>query len=117
MCCAPCSRRAAWRCRGDRRSTPEVCQPSILVIDGNRAAIREQQVAAGGQPSGEGYAQVLKSVAAVNCDIVRPADGEVRFAVGSGLSSYDGVVITGSALNVYEGGAPIERQIELARAT
>jgi GMP synthase (glutamine-hydrolysing) len=94
-----------------------VCQPSILVIDGNRAAIREQQVAAGGQPSGEGYAQVLKSVAAVNCDIVRPADAEVRFAPGSGLSSYDGVVITGSALNVYEGGAPIERQIELARAT
>lgn len=94
-----------------------MCQPSILVIDGNRAAIREQQVAAGGQPSGEGYAQVLKSVAAVNCDIVRPADGEVRFAAGSGLSSYDGVVITGSALNVYEGGGPIERQIELARAT
>jgi len=29
-------------------------QPSILVIDGNRAATREQQVAAGGQPSGEG---------------------------------------------------------------
>src|SRR5437773_1137964 len=48
-------------------------QPSILVIDGNRAATREQQVAAGGQPSGEGYAQVLKSLAAVSCDIVPPA--------------------------------------------
>jgi GMP synthase (glutamine-hydrolysing) len=94
-----------------------VGQPSILVIDGNRATIREQQVAAGGQPSGEGYAQVLQSLAAVSCDIVRPADGEVRFAAGSGLSSYDGVVITGSALNVYDGGAHIERQIELARAT
>jgi len=92
-------------------------QPSILVIDGNRAATREQQVAAGGQPSGEGYAQVLKSLAGVSCDIVRPADGEVRFASGSGLASYDGVAITGSALNVYAGGAPIERQIELARET
>src|SRR2546430_12203496 len=80
-------------------------QPSILVIDGNRAATRAQQVAAGGEPSGEGYAQVLKRLAAVSCDIVRPADGEVRFASGAGLASYDGVAITGSALNVYDGGA------------
>src|SRR2546429_5619232 len=92
-------------------------QPSILVIDGNRAATRAQQVAAGGEPSGEGYAQVLQSLAAVSCDIVRPADGEVRFASGAGLARYDGVAITGSALNVYDGGAHIERQIELARAT
>ena len=46
-------------------------QPSILVIDGNRAATRAQQVAAGGEPSGEGYAQVLKRLAAVSSDIVR----------------------------------------------
>jgi GMP synthase (glutamine-hydrolysing) len=88
----------------------------ILVIDGNRAATRAQQVAAGGQPSGEGYAQVLQSLADVSCDIVRPADEEARFAPGTGLASYDGVAITGSALNVYDGGAHIERQVELARA-
>jgi GMP synthase (glutamine-hydrolysing) len=88
----------------------------ILVIDGNRLATREQQVAAGGQPTGEGYAAVLRSLAAVTCDIVRPADGEVRFASGRGLPDYDGVAITGSALNVYDGGPHIERQIELARA-
>lgn len=88
----------------------------ILVIDGNRAATREQQVAAGGRPSGEGYVEVLEQLARLSCDIVRPADGEVRFATGSGLTSYDGVAITGSALNVYDGGAHIERQVELARA-
>jgi GMP synthase (glutamine-hydrolysing) len=89
---------------------------SILVIDGNRAATREQQVAAGGRPSGEGYAEVLKSLGAGSCDIVRPADGEVRFPNGAALAAYDGVAITGSALNVYDGGAHIERQIELTRA-
>jgi GMP synthase (glutamine-hydrolysing) len=52
----------------------------------------------------------------VSCDIVRPADGEIHFAGGGGLADYDGAVITGSALNVYDGGAPIERQIDLARA-
>src|ERR1700694_4860276 len=116
MCCARSSSTGAWRFRRGRRSTRDMGQPSILVIDGNRAATREQQIAAGGQPSGEGYAQVLRSVPAVSCDIVRPADGEVRFPSGSGLASYDGVAITGSALNVYDGGAHIERQIDLARA-
>jgi GMP synthase (glutamine-hydrolysing) len=91
-------------------------QASILVIDGNRAAIREQQLAAGGSSSGEGYAQTLQALAAVRCDIVRPADGEVHFASGTGLDTYDGVAITGSALNVYDGGPHIERQLELARA-
>jgi GMP synthase (glutamine-hydrolysing) len=90
--------------------------PRVLVIDGNRAATREQQVAAGGQPTGEGYARVLEALAPVRCDIVRPADGEVRFADPAGLAAYDGVAITGSALNVYEGGPAIERQIKLARA-
>ena len=91
-------------------------QARILVIDGNRAVTREAQVAAGGQPSGEGYAQVLQQLAPVGCDIVRPADGEVHFTGGVGVADYDGAVVTGSALNVYDGGAHIERQIELARA-
>ena len=100
----------------DRTKTPEMSRAKILVIDGNRAATCAQQVAAGGQPTGEAYAQVLQRLAEVSCDIVRPADAEVRFAPGTGLSSYDGVAITGSALNVYDGGVHIERQIELARA-
>ena len=91
--------------------------PSILVVDGNRREVREQQVAAGGSPTGEAYARTLESLAAVRCDIVRPADGEVRWPQSGGVSAYDGVAITGSALNVYDGGAHIERQIELARAT
>lgn len=89
---------------------------NILVVDGNRAPIREQQVAAGGQPSGEAYAAVLKQLGAQRCDIVRPADGAVRLPESRALGDYDGAAITGSALNVYEGGAHIERQIELARA-
>jgi len=91
-----------------------VTTPRVLVIDGNRAATREQQVAAGGQPSGEGYARTLEALAEVKCEIVRPADGEVHLE--QGLAAYDGVAITGSALNVYDGGVHIERQLELARA-
>ncbi|HLY51842.1 MAG TPA: type 1 glutamine amidotransferase [Steroidobacteraceae bacterium] len=88
----------------------------ILVIDGNRASTRDVQVAAGGSPSGEGYVKVLETLGAVLCHIVRPADGEVRIEDPHGIAGFDGVAITGSALNVYEGGVHIERQIELARA-
>jgi GMP synthase (glutamine-hydrolysing) len=91
-------------------------QPRVLVIDGNRAATRAAQVAAGGLPTGEGYAQVLRRLAPVDCDIVRPADAEVHLTGGVGLADFDGAVMTGSALNIYDGGAHIERQIDLARA-
>jgi GMP synthase (glutamine-hydrolysing) len=96
-----------------------VTNARVLVIDGNRAATRAQQVASGGQPSGEGYVRVLASLAPLaplSCDIVRPADGEVQLPAGAALADYDGVAITGSALNVYDGGAHIERQIALVQA-
>jgi GMP synthase (glutamine-hydrolysing) len=89
--------------------------PRILVVDGNRAATRAAQVAAGGQPSGEGYVAALQALhPGLRCDIVRPADGAV--SLPASLADYDGIAITGSALNVYDGGPHIERQIELARA-
>ena len=90
--------------------------PRVLVIDGNLEATRRAQVAAGGAPSGEGYVAVLRQLAAVDCDIVRPADGAVQLGEGVALADYDGVAITGSALNVYDGGAHITRQVELVRA-
>lgn len=91
-------------------------QARVLVIDGNRAAIREQQAAAGGTPTGEGYVRALRSLAPVSCDIVRPADAAVVLPAGVALTDYQGVAITGSALNIYDGGESIDRQIELMRA-
>lgn len=89
----------------------------ILVIDGNVGGIRAQQIAALGYDSGHGYARVLRRIdPALQIDIVTAADGEPRFAPSVGLESYDGVTMTGSALNIYNGGAPVRRQIELAKA-
>jgi len=91
--------------------------PRILVVDGNLAATRDKQIAAGGHGSGEGYVATLESLLPeVRCDIVRPADEAVRLPSGVRLADYDGIAITGSALNVYDGGPHISRQIELARA-
>ncbi len=89
----------------------------ILVIDGNEAATRARHVACGGTASGEGYAATLKRLRPeVDCDIVRPADGEPQLPEGVGLADYAGAVITGSALNVYDRSPPVQRQIELVQA-
>jgi len=88
----------------------------ILVIDGNVAAVRAKHVSVGGTDSGDGYAATLKRLEpAIQADVVRPADGEVELPEGVALRDYDGAVITGSALNVYDRTPPVERQIELAR--
>jgi GMP synthase (glutamine-hydrolysing) len=93
-----------------------VTGPRILVIDGNVAEIRARQVAALGYDSGTGYARVLHRIdASLRIDIVAAADG-AALPAGVGLESYDGVTMTGSALNVYHGGAPVTRQIDLAQA-
>ena len=89
----------------------------ILVIDGNVAEIRARQAAALGYDSGNGYARVLRRIdPSLRVDIVLAADAEPAFPQGVGLADYDGVTMTGSALNIYHGGAPVTRQIELAKS-
>ena len=91
--------------------------PRILVVDGNVAEIRARQAAALGYDSGIGYARILNRVMPeLTCDVIRPADAAPALPEGVSLASYDGVTITGSALNVYNGGGPVERQIEIAKA-
>ena len=89
----------------------------ILVIDGNVAEMRARQAAALGYDSGRGYARVLERIdSSLHVDIVTPADAAPAFPSGVGLDAYDGATLTGSALNVYHGGAAVMRQIELVRA-
>ena len=88
----------------------------ILVIDGNVAEIRARQVAALGYDSGTGYARVLRRIdPSLSVDIVCAADG-ATLAAGTALEHYHGVTMTGSALNIYHGGAAVDAQIELVKA-
>jgi len=93
-----------------------VTGPRILIIDGNVAEIRAKLVAALGYDSGTGYARVLHRIdSSLRIDVVAAADGD-SLPAGVGLEDYHGVTMTGSALNVYNGGAPVTRQVELAKA-
>jgi GMP synthase (glutamine-hydrolysing) len=89
----------------------------ILVIDGNQAEIRAKHKSVGGTDSGDGYAATLKRLQpGLEVDIVRPADEEPKLPGGVALADYDGVAISGSALNIYSREAAVERQVDLVKA-
>src|SRR5436190_2030541 len=87
----------------------------LLVVEGNTRKARLEQIAAGGIALSEGYAELLRRLLpGAVVDICYPADPGANLVAG-GLEGYDGAAITGSALNVYDGGPEITRQIELTR--
>ena len=89
----------------------------LLVVEGNTRSDREPYRATFGRTASQSYAATLKDLAPdAECEIVFPADPDGELPNGAGLEAFDGVFITGSALNVYDGGPAIERQIELVRA-
>lgn len=89
----------------------------ILVVEGNTAATNAAIAELGGRPYGEAYAAALKSLdPRIECAIVHPCeDGEYCVAAGVNGSELDGVVWTGSSLNVYAASPPVDAQIALAR--
>jgi GMP synthase (glutamine-hydrolysing) len=89
--------------------------PRLLVCEGNTAELRAKQVTAGVRILSDGYADLLRGLLpGAVVDICYPADPGANLPIG-GLEGYDGVAITGSALNVYDRGPEIDPQIELAR--
>src|SRR5215218_5030594 len=90
--------------------------PRLLVIEGNTAGGRAQQIAAGGGIASEGYAKLLRGLLpGAEIDIVFAADPGAELPRGAALEGYDGAAITGSALHIYETGPEVTQQIELAR--
>ena len=89
----------------------------LLVIEGNVKANRERAVASGGTVSSDSYGELLRRLGPVGTvvDICYPADPGANLPDAGGLEGYDGVAITGSALNVYDRGPAIDPQIELVR--
>jgi GMP synthase (glutamine-hydrolysing) len=90
--------------------------PRLLVVEGNTAETRDRHRSMGGTVTGEGYAALLGRLApGAVVDICFPTDAGANLPDGRGLEGYDGIAITGSALNIYDGGPAIAPQVELAR--
>ena len=89
----------------------------LLVIEGNVRDSRESYRSFRGMTPAEAYAAAVLDIApGAVIDIALPADEGANLPDPAGLESYDGVFLTGSALNIYDGGPAIARQIDLMRA-
>jgi GMP synthase (glutamine-hydrolysing) len=86
------------------------------VVEGNTRAGREAAHKAAMMTQSELYVETLKKLRPQSrIDVVCPTDAESQLPAGAQLTSYDGIVWTGSALNVYDRTPEIERQIDLMR--
>jgi GMP synthase (glutamine-hydrolysing) len=91
--------------------------PRLLVIEGNSPQTMAEHLAAGGVPSSENYANLLRELLpGAQVDACYPADVSASLPQGQSLEGYDGVAITGSSLHLYDGGDAVQRQVDLVRA-
>lgn len=89
----------------------------FLVVEGNTRGARQAHKDSYGLMPSESYAAVLQDIAAdAVCDLAFPADEGTNLPDAAGLESYDGIVLTGSHLNIYDRTPEILRQIDLMRA-
>jgi GMP synthase (glutamine-hydrolysing) len=89
----------------------------FLVVEGNTREDRERHAATYGLMPSQSYAAVLGGIEpGAVCDLAFPADEGANLPDPAGLASYDGVVLTGSALHVHRIEPAVTRQIELMRA-
>ncbi len=89
----------------------------FLIVEGNTRPARERHAEAYGLTPAASYAAVLREIEpGILCDIALPADNGANLPDAAGLESYDGVVLTGSALNIYDATPEIMRQVELMQA-
>ena len=89
----------------------------FLVVEGNTQGARQAHRQAYGFMPSESYAALLQEIEGdAVCDLAFPADEGANLPDAAGLESYDGVVLTGSHLNIYDRTPDILRQIDLMRA-
>ncbi len=89
----------------------------FLVVEGNTRGAREAHKAAYGRMLSESYADVIQGAERdAVCDIAFPADEGANLPDAAGLESYDGIVLTGSHLSIYDRTPEIMCQIDLMRA-
>lgn len=89
----------------------------LLVVEGNALDGRARQAARGEITYGESYSDLLRQLSpGAVVDICYPTDPGANIPDADGIAGYDGVAITGSALNLYDATPECTKQVDLARA-
>jgi GMP synthase (glutamine-hydrolysing) len=88
----------------------------LLVAESEPPAARDRRRESVGRSSGETFLKRLAGlVPEALCDRVKPADADSA-APDAGLDGYDGVILTGSPLHLYEDTPEARREIDFMRA-
>ncbi len=88
----------------------------ILIVEGNVKELRDKAVNMGLLPQSDLFRNILGSLADdLICTLVYPTDEDAVLPRPGELTAFDGMVWTGSALNIYDRGPAIDRQIELMK--
>ena len=90
---------------------------NILIIDGNEKSASKKYSEIGMPTQYEVYEEVLRNLIKkkYNITTIHPACTDNYLPNGISLDDFQGVVWTGSLLNIYDLGPSVERQIELAK--
>ena len=88
----------------------------LLIVEGNTREARELAISAGSQTQSDLYEKTLRFLKSnIECTIINPADEDALLPVLSEVEKYDGVVWTGSSLNIYNEEPAIIRQIDFMK--
>ena len=90
---------------------------NILIVDGNEQNASNKYINLGMDTQYEVYSKILKKLSnnTFNISIIHPAITEDFIPKGMDLNDFEGIVWTGSVLNIYDSTQAINRQIELAK--
>jgi GMP synthase (glutamine-hydrolysing) len=88
---------------------------NLLIVEGNTPELTEAIRQSGGRRQSECFEQLLRQHPEVVTETVYPADCTTPLPDERQLAAWDGIVWTGSALNLYDQTPAVTRQVELAR--
>ena len=90
---------------------------NILIVDGNEKAASEKYTSLGMDTQYEVYSKIINKLSnnQFNVSIAHPAFKSNYLPKGISLDDFDGIVWTGSLLNIYDFNPAITNQIELAK--
>ncbi|MEE8371574.1 MAG: type 1 glutamine amidotransferase [Sphingomonadales bacterium] len=88
----------------------------ILIVEGNVKALRDKAADRGSLAQSDLYRNILQGLADdVTCTIVYPADEDTVLPGQDKLAGFDGIVWTGSALNIYDRSPAVDRQVDFMK--
>ena len=89
---------------------------NILIVEGNTQEARALTIASGAYTQSELYQRTLLSLRPdTQCEVVCPADQGAVLPMDGALEKYDGIIWTGSALNIYNSEPVVTRQIDFMK--